>query len=393
MTRKWKWIGIGAICVLLLSINFWMTTKDKTAAVEANRIKAIQVMKKPIRKEIKTTGWVIPAENESIYYEPQRGLLKEILVKPGDKVTAGASLVAYTNPDLEQKIEKLKEQNEESKVKEKYYKDMQANLNLDQNGSISGDKKEKDKKDELLLKQKKTEAEMKEELARTKSEQLESQISLLEKKKEELTVKSKVGGVVKRVNYPAGSRSDRPLVEIISESYQVKGALSEEEALFVQNGQKVIITSPLGDNLNEKGTVASILPPEQKKASMIYPFYIQLDQTKKADIKNGQRLQLTMDVTVREGALVVPEKAILKEGGKSYVLALNNGYVDKRNVTTGLKEGKFVELKTGVKVGEKIVESPTKYMRENTPVKENESKKKTTKPKKDARNNQPQPDK
>ena len=91
----------------------------------------------------------------------------------------------------------------------------------------------------------------------------------------------------------------------------------------------------------------------------------------KPEIENGPKLlyglSASLDITTSssENVLFVPIQSVYEEDGKSYVdLVAEDGSTEKTEVTTGIFNYDFIEIKSGLNKGDTILISPAQY---NTP--------------------------
>ncbi len=71
--------------------------------------------------------------------------------------------------------------------------------------------------------------------------------------------------------------------------------------------------------------------------------------------KEGLTVTATIFVNEKRDVLLVPNSAIVKEGGKSYVQVVNGEVTEKRQVTTGLSNWQYTEITEGVSEGEQVL--------------------------------------
>ncbi len=71
--------------------------------------------------------------------------------------------------------------------------------------------------------------------------------------------------------------------------------------------------------------------------------------------KEGLTVTATIFVNERRDVLLVPNSAIVKEGGKSYVKVLNGEVTEKREVVTGVSNWQYTEITEGVSEGEQVL--------------------------------------
>jgi RND family efflux transporter MFP subunit len=72
------------------------------------------------------------------------------------------------------------------------------------------------------------------------------------------------------------------------------------------------------------------------------------------DLKPGLFATARVDQPDKVPAVMVPESAVLTQGGTSRVYVVNGDKVEERIVTTGQQVDAFVEIATGLKAGEKV---------------------------------------
>jgi membrane fusion protein (multidrug efflux system) len=66
-------------------------------------------------------------------------------------------------------------------------------------------------------------------------------------------------------------------------------------------------------------------------------------------------LSVTLEVTTKDDAVVVPEEAIVSEGLRHVVYPVKDSKVERRVITIGQRQGGKVEVVDGLKAGETIV--------------------------------------
>ncbi|SFE05795.1 HlyD family secretion protein [Bacillus sp. OV194] len=363
VNKKIIFLGIGVFSVLLLALNGWIFSKDKSAFARVQNVHLASANVMDIKRTVMTKGVVVPAENETFYVQDKLGYVKEMEVKAGDEVTPGTVLFTYENPELEKEVRSLEQKKEETAVKETYYKDLQTKLQA-QADALGTDKKEETKKNQLEKDQAK--AKMESELAAARNSSIDEQLTKLAEEKENLSIKSNTQGVVKSVNQGA-SEGSMPIVEIVSkDDVQIKGNLTEEDSLIIEAGEKAVILSPAIEDKQWKGTVSQFQDAKKSNEGSAFPFTVKMDQAN--NLKIGQHLQLKLKPVIREKAVVIPMSSLIKSKGKPFVYTVQEGYLKKRAVRTGLSYGKWIEIKAGIRPEEKVVSDPTSYLTENTEV-------------------------
>jgi multidrug efflux pump subunit AcrA (membrane-fusion protein) len=72
-------------------------------------------------------------------------------------------------------------------------------------------------------------------------------------------------------------------------------------------------------------------------------------------VRSGSFVSIHVVREVREGALLVPRAAVLRELQSSHVFVNDDGTAAKRTVEIGLEEAGRVEVLSGVEVGERVI--------------------------------------
>lgn len=86
------------------------------------------------------------------------------------------------------------------------------------------------------------------------------------------------------------------------------------------------------------------------------------------DLKGGMFIEARLVTDVRPETTVIPEDAILPLQGATYVWVVTEGTASRRQVELGLRIPGFVEIKSGVEVGEQVVVGGLERLTEGAPV-------------------------
>lgn len=408
-------VVVSVIIIGLIGVGIARSlTSNIVGTVEMDEI-SIQVQK--VKKEkldetILLTGKIVPVEEQKIYKNPENGDIVEFNVKENDVVEAGDPLFVYDGAHLQreynaavnardrskQHVTMVQNQiNEIAKQIETLKKiDTSANTDADMAmASIAQD-------DIRQLEMEKSQLSMELENAKAEVEMAQAEINELDKMKKELTVTSKINGVVVKVN----EHDDRdetgmsePVVHIVSnEPFKVIGTMSEYDSVKINTDQSVIIRPKVYKDREWKGKVefVSEYPTDDGSTEMdfysggemsvtMYPFRVAIEDDTK-DLRQGFHVSLEVDVSSAEEKVVVPHMAIMDdlmlsmsdaEGGfvdeflgfgggindnTQFVFVLVDGVLERRDVETGKMSDEFVEIISGVELDELVVINPTPEM-------------------------------
>ncbi|WP_312652842.1 efflux RND transporter periplasmic adaptor subunit [Aminipila sp.] len=184
------------------------------------------------------------------------------------------------------------------------------------------------------------------------------------------TVTSPINGYVTSKNVAVGSiaSSAAPAMTVANVStLQINTNVSEYIVNDLKVGDTVdVYISTLGKDAY-KGIIQAI-SPAPAAGELTYPIKISIsdDQGK---IKAGMFAEIRIVSEEKKNTLCVPSDSVIMKNGTAVVVTLDKGNVPKYNeVTTGIDNGKYVEILSGIKEGDTIVISGQQYVTEGAPV-------------------------
>jgi len=151
-----------------------------------------------------------------------------------------------------------------------------------------------------------------------------------------------------------------PAVSIISSDFIIKAEVNETDVVNLKVGQDVNISLDAYFENKLNGKIIEISPISTNIGGVV-----SFELMVKPEIENGPTLlyglSASLDITTSsvEDVLYVPIQSVFEEDGKSYVSIPNeDGGVDKSEVTTGVFNYDFIEIKSGLNEGDIILISP-----------------------------------
>lgn len=170
-----------------------------------------------------------------------------------------------------------------------------------------------------------------------------------------LTISSPASGVVITKNAIEGARigAGEPMFEIAGlDRVWILADVYESELSFVRVGANAKITLTYLPGRTFDGKVTFITPT-------VDPMTRTAKVRVEADNRDGVlRPEMFADVVIEEpprSVTVVPESAVLSTGTRSVLFVVkNDGTFEPRDVETGTKSDRFIEIRRGVAPGEKV---------------------------------------
>jgi len=145
----------------------------------------------------------------------------------------------------------------------------------------------------------------------------------------------------------------------------------------VEEGTKALISSKDLGIINIPGKVKLIHPNAFSKISDLgieqkrIKVEIELDGPTEA-LKPGYDMEIKLITNESKGTLIIAENSVFKLDGKTFVFVEENGRAELREITTGLKSSRQIEVLSGLTEGELIIESPDPKLEEGARIKINE---------------------
>ncbi|WP_331371952.1 efflux RND transporter periplasmic adaptor subunit [Sinorhizobium chiapasense] len=196
---------------------------------------------------------------------------------------------------------------------------------------------------------------------------VQAQIDDIDLRLARTAVKAPVSGVISAKNAKIGaiaSGSGEPLFAIIRDgAIEMKADVAEADIIKLAVGQPATVRLA-GSSTTIEGRIRLIEPtvdPQTRLGSVD----ITLSDTSKA--RAGMYASAVVTVEQKQ-AVVLPQTAVTAEDGKAIVRKVEDGVVRLVPVVTGIQDGQFVEILSGLKAGEQTVAKAGAYVRDGDRV-------------------------
>ncbi|MBP2236664.1 HlyD family secretion protein [Sinorhizobium kostiense] len=192
---------------------------------------------------------------------------------------------------------------------------------------------------------------------------IEAQIEDIDLRLARTAVKAPVSGIVSAKNAKIGAianGSGQPLFAIIRDgAIEMKAEVTEADVIKLAVGQPATVKLA-GSSTIIEGKVRLIAPTVDPQ-TRLGTVHITLADT--AEARAGMYASATITVEQRQ-TVVLPQTAVTAEDGKSIVRKVEEGIVHLKPVTTGIQDGQFVEIISGLVPGEQVVAKAGAYVRD-----------------------------
>jgi len=194
-------------------------------------------------------------------------------------------------------------------------------------------------------------------------EEIMVQIKILEKNKEQSSIKAEFDGTITELNVHQGGMTQAGIavVELQDENnLGIYVELLSEEALEATKGMTMVIKNQNTEEEIDQLKIDRIHPKALAKISElgVEQKRIRAESDIK-DNKNNLKIGTEVDVIVvieqKDNVLLVEKDAVYELNGKNYVTVQNGNVTEEREITIGLKDDDYVEISSGLIEKETVV--------------------------------------
>jgi HlyD family secretion protein len=348
MKKKQLFITLSVIALLALAVIY--------QANQSTTVDAFQVARTGIRQYVDDTGVVKARQSRTVYLE-NSGRITSLAVKEGDRIKVGAILVRLSPIDLELSAIAAKQARIDY---EAACKDWEKFDNLYKAGAVS--KKDFENAEDAY----------KRALASLNSANLE-----LEKQRKSLVVRSSLNGVILQKSVDLDqvvTPGTEAFVIGDPRDLEVEVDILADEVVKVRPGNPVDISGQATGGSVLKGVVTKVAPMaknivsslgvNQKRATVTIAF-----DGATGMLKPGYDVDVRIFTQTKPGAVVLPLSAVFDIRGKDHVFVITGERTQLRPIEKGIENDERVEVRSGLKAGEWVLEKPDNDVREGMRVK------------------------
>ena len=355
MLKNKKRFAIIAILVAIAGISFVkFTSSNSNTTVSAASIETKEVVKTNMLLKYDVDG-TVESEKEVLVFPTVPGKVKRVYYRLGDEVEKGAILLDMDSSSIEDININIDKASLSVSQRKKELSDLQSLY------SVGGASKSEIEQARNALKL----AELDLKSAKNSSSGLSS------------SVVSPVSGVITESNADDNLKVDqsKQLFKIVDvENLKVSAEIPNSKVKNIKVGSKVIIKSDsLPDGTKIEATVSDI----SKISTLSTKFNDSVTKTnikleKNSGLKPGEKVKLSIIYDELNDVITVPLLYVEIDAvtNKSYVYVLGkNNIVEKREVVVGKTDNINYEIKSGLEVGDKLLNNISKQFKEGDKLK------------------------
>jgi multidrug efflux pump subunit AcrA (membrane-fusion protein) len=189
----------------------------------------------------------------------------------------------------------------------------------------------------------------------------QAEVDILKNKIYEASLRSPVEGQITEIKKRAGelvqsSLQDSVFIVMPAVGYEIKADIYEEDVVKMSIGNEVGISLIAFPGKTYKGKVVSIDPAEKIIDGVVYYETIVNFDDIPEEAKPGMTVDLVFKTASKENVLMIPQTAVRKKEGRTFVEILQGKAFAEKEVVLGLSgKDEMVEIVSGLSEGEKVI--------------------------------------
>lgn len=348
--------SVVAVLIVFAVVAVLMSRGKKNGAER----RTVSVERKNIIDQALAVGSIEPV-NEIAIKSKISGVVGKLYVEVGDFVRAGDPLLEVKPDPTPLELAQAKRNVEMATIElESLKRELGRNKQLKNKGLIS------DQNYEALL-QKYDEAKLRHQISREKLELIENGKVQIADTSIETVVKAPLSGYILEKNVNLGD----PVVPLTS--YQpgtalmrmadmnnliFKGTVDEIDVGKIKTGMKcdLQIGALPGEKITGHLTLIS-LKAKKEDNTTVFPVEIFIDDTGNATLRAGFSANANIIIAKRDSVLAIPERVVTFRSDSAFVqIPVGENDSEERFIKTGLSDAILIEVLSGLKEGDKVLE-------------------------------------
>ncbi len=350
MTKKKK-IGIAAAsAIIAIAIVAFLVHSRAGNNKSETAVTAAIVEKRDMGSLVQATGIIKPKVGAEVKVGARiTGKVEHLFANIGDRVKKGQVLVRLEQDDLKARADQAEAAYLEAAAAfDKAKIDLERDKPLAKEGYIS-----QQNIDVLQNAYDMTRARVLK--ARADQDYAKAQLSYA-------TITAPIGGTIASVTtqqgetVAAGLNAPTFITIIDLNKLEVNAYVDETDVGKIGVGQEAMFTVDTFPDRDFKGKVTAIYPRAVLQENVVNYITLISIENSEGKLKPDMTANVTITLKKKKGVLAVLGAAVVREGGKKYVvLQGKDGKTTRREVKTGWKEGPYLEITSGLKEGDVVV--------------------------------------
>ncbi len=357
-----KWLTRGVALAFLAMFVYFLFACGK----KKEEFKLVSAARGDIQEKALAVGTIEP-EQEIKVKSTISGIVSEVLFKVGDRVKEGDPLFDISpNPTPLEYVETRRNMEVAEVTLNKQKADRDRRMELFKSNLISDS-------DMDAAESSYSEANLRYKVAMERFELLEKGRIRMSNRDIDSIVKSPISGIVLSQSVFQGDpvvplTNFQPGTELCSMADMAmllfKGTVDEIDVGKITTGMEAEIQIGALPETNIVGKVERIYPKAKKEGNAtLFDIEISIEDSPGVTLRAGYSATATVRIRSRDQVLLIPERLIIFEDGKKYVEVSRGEEIEKVEIATGLSNGLNIEIVSGLKEGDQLVERPPREIK------------------------------
>lgn len=350
MKRKKVFVICSVILIVMLLLAVVIPRLKKSQNI-SELYDFIKVQRMDLSEKIDGTGKVVALEKKDLYSD-YAGSVERVNVKAGDSVKKGEILLSISSSVLKDQW-----QNADSTLKQAELNLKQAQTELATEIALNSISKDNAIRVESAYHKV---ASSKEQVnqAKQQAEALKLKNDGYYAGDQKLLIRAPFNGQIAWVNINEGDKisTQTLLTTVINpDTLGVEALIDENDISLVEKGQKVTVIGNDSDQSENSGLITEISILGQSSGEIVsFPVRIKITD-KPEGLLPGMSVDVNVFASEYPDVLTVPASSISTQKGRNFVNLRKGDRVVQAEVKLGIKQGKYWEVKSGLKAGDQIV--------------------------------------
>lgn len=342
-----KYYIIGAV-VLVLIAGFFLMPEEQTPVTSEKKLDTVSTELVSTNDLVITYTTVgrLSSKDETKVTALASGQIEEVYVKKGDQVKKGQKLFKLKSEE----VTRGNEQNYQSAIQAynvavKVHKDAQDSYNKTKKLFDAG----------VASKSELNQAKL--QLDQTTSSKESARIALegakttKDLKAEDLVVESPVDGYLRSFDIRLHENYQQNEVVIESSNVKIVKIGIPEKHIDKISAKTPVSVWIKSKDLKLEGQVMTINSDIIPNTGL-YEVTVSLEAD---DLRNGLYCELDLELEKKSAQVMIPNKAVILTSERPHVYVVEGGYVVKKDIELGIKQGKLVTVTQGLSPGEELI--------------------------------------
>ncbi len=194
------------------------------------------------------------------------------------------------------------------------------------------------------------------ELQQLQVERAQLSLEIAKRNLNQAVLRAPFAGVVAAIEGSVGQKTGTKVVTLVrADRIEMRASVDEADVSSIRVGQPVEVTTYASPDVKISGTVETISPTSvEQQGVVLYPVTIRLEPGGQS-LRGGLSANASIEVSSRDDILLLPNRAIRREGDERVVYVRQEGdELERRVVEIGVRDSEVSEIVSGVSEGEEV---------------------------------------